>query len=60
MTPEAAALIARINTRIEHFAGSQHVPDSKRHRIPRPPLTGAPEPLNQLLADIRAYLESHQ
>lgn len=58
MTPvERDALIARIDRCRAGFSGSTHVPYSERHRTPKPPLTGNPEPPLTLLADVRAFLE---
>lgn len=56
MTPHQAQQLARrIDNWLDCYGPSQHVPDSKRH-TPRPPLVGAPEPVQKLLRDIRDAL----
>jgi hypothetical protein len=58
VTPEqAAALIHDIDTCRGHFSGSTPVPYADRHRIHKPPMSGAPEAPLALLARIRAALE---
>ena len=42
-------LVARINRYLAGFAGTTPVPDSERHRITRPPLSGSPESVRGLL-----------
>jgi hypothetical protein len=58
VTPaERDALVARIVACRAHFSGTTLVPYSDRHRITKPPMSGAPEAPLALLADVRAFLE---
>jgi hypothetical protein len=53
----AQRLLARIDAWQAQYSGSIHVPDEDRHRITKPPMSGSPEKLPDLLAAIRSYLE---